>query len=392
MIGTTVALTLMFCLGSSAQNITNSTTLPDLINVTITNLFPEGIEWNGLINKFLLSSGTFGTVYSVDDLGGSNGFVNDSRLIGSFGIELDTRRELLYIANTNRSALSRQGGSYSAGKVQGSLIVANARTGSVVSETDLTSLAKNSDPSSMFINDLTADPATGDVYTTDTTAGRIYKIDATTKTASIYADVPEFAPTSTALSVNGIKYHNGYLLTCVPARNGTIYKVSIGMSSPTVSAVSGATAPGCDGIRVSGSGNLIISNRTNVLEISSLDDYTTGSIVQVGENRFKLVSTNALRPIQNTNLQAVYVTNPFVPTTGPFIIERSISVQDASPSSSPTASPSVSYSYSLSASRTPSPTPTPSPSSTATPSPTGNARRSKTQINFYFADMLNGIY
>lgn len=70
-------------------------------------------------------------------------------------------------------------------------------------------------PSAEFLNGMTAVPsAPGILLTADSGAGLIYRIDASSKTWSVFLDDPTLKPNSTAaikLGVNGVHVRDGYL-------------------------------------------------------------------------------------------------------------------------------------------------------------------------------------
>mmetsp|Transcript_19289 Transcript_19289/g.26983 ORF Transcript_19289/g.26983 Transcript_19289/m.26983 type:complete len:173 (-) Transcript_19289:20-538(-) len=139
---------------------------PELITITSSNLYPEGIEWTEELN-FLVSSTSFGTVYKVNDQGGLTPFVTNSVLVGSVGLHVDGDR--LLIANTD---VTKAFAGNNVGFL-GGLVIADLATGNVTNSWDFSGVGNTAYP--QMINDLVAD-SNGNIYATDSLRSQIIKV------------------------------------------------------------------------------------------------------------------------------------------------------------------------------------------------------------------------
>jgi len=346
-----------------------SQSFPAVYNITVEGISPEGIEYDPQNNRLVIGSTTGGFVRTITPSGNISVLVNDARVsVGTFG--LDYFNGSLYIAVTNTSALASRGGRYTPGNVQSALAVADATTGVVNRFIDLTPFGN---ASNMWANDL-AVTSPGVVHLTDAAGRQVWRVEVATGSVRTIRD-PLFAVngSSSGVNLNGIKPVRDYVITCA-TDSGLFFKIS---QNQTVSIVNNLRIQGCDGIRTTGKSpaTLVVSTRARIYELASNDDFESAYILQSQNTTYGSVSTSAL--IQSgIAQQTVYSLNR--PSTAPYPIERTLAINNAvsftpSPSSSPSASPS------------------PCGCASPSPSPCSSNNGGDVIINFYFADILNGL-
>jgi sugar lactone lactonase YvrE len=238
--------------------------LGDLLYAQNAAMVPESIEWDAANSQFLVSSVTFGSIFSVQDTGVTMPFIVSKNLTNSVGIHLDTATNRLLVAVGNIQANRNED------------LPGFARLGIYDMETreelhfvDLGSLYPNG---RHFANDVTVD-ANGNAYITDTLSPVIYKVDMDGN-ATVFAEDPTFS------GLNGIVYHpDGYLLVGTNA-NGGLYKVML--DDPTnVSRVELSEPLVMDGLVLNNDLALVAVIQPparNVVLLVSADDWATANV------------------------------------------------------------------------------------------------------------------
>ena len=180
---------------------------PERIIIQEENLFPEGIEYDRVSNRFLLSSLTRGVIGEVSANGEYTVFIEDEDLISSIGIHIDQPRQRLLVAIADPGASTR-----TSPETQGQLAALAAydlRTGERLFYTRLDGLAPEG--TGNFANDVTVDKQ-GNAYVTDSFAGVIYKVDEKGD-ATVFYQNEDFIPTPGGFGLNGIDFDpRGFLL------------------------------------------------------------------------------------------------------------------------------------------------------------------------------------
>ncbi|QNP52863.1 hypothetical protein H9L05_03870 [Hymenobacter qilianensis] len=175
---------------------------PAKITVAEPRVHPEGIRYDELNQRYLVSSRTQGRIGAVKDDGSYRTFADDPRLISTIGLNLDAGRQRLLAAvsdgggNTSRStpATLRQ--------VAG-LAIFNANNGSLQSYVNLGALRPGQQH---FANDIAID-LQGNAYVTDSFAPVIYKVDLQGN-ASVFLENAQLSG-GTGFGLNGIVFHPG---------------------------------------------------------------------------------------------------------------------------------------------------------------------------------------
>ena len=254
--------------------------LPVTINFTQTALYPEGVAFDALYQRFLVSSLRFGTVGQVSLTGEYSPFITDERLVSTIGLKVDEPRKRVLVAVSDPGASVRTS-SATVGKLA-ALGIYDLRTGGAIHFVDLGALRPGQ---GHFANDVTLDPQ-GNAYVTDSFSPIIYKVDRNGN-ASILFESPAFATAPGQFGFNGITYHpSGYLLVGfsrdnqivkIPVRNPEDYKV-VQLDAPLQNP---------DGLLLSKDGKqLVVVNNAGgqasarVLSFRSDDKWMTGTLTE----------------------------------------------------------------------------------------------------------------
>nr|WP_312352469.1 SMP-30/gluconolactonase/LRE family protein [Brucella intermedia] len=188
--------------------------------------YPEGIAWNPVANAFMVSSLRGGQVGLVSPTGEYTKFSDDSALITSSGIVVDTARNRILVCNEDVGISSKSSDSTRTRVAQ--VVEFELDTGAVRHVHDFSSLTSGP----ILANDLTID-RDGNIYVTDSFQPQIYKVDHATRAVSVLVRSERLMPANPAEAVgtkpylNGIVYHpDGFLIASDYSR-GLLWKVSL---------------------------------------------------------------------------------------------------------------------------------------------------------------------
>lgn len=189
------------------QDIREGKESPDRITVTQEDLFPEGIEYDKLGSRFLLTSVRYGTIGEVENDGQYEELVDDEELISTIGIQIDYLRQRMLVAVAD-AGMSVKSSEATIGRLA-AIAAYDLYSGERLFYTDLGSLRPDLPH---FANDIAIDEE-GNAYVTDSFSGIIYKVDEDGN-AEIFYENEALAPTQEgAFGLNGIVYDlTGYLL------------------------------------------------------------------------------------------------------------------------------------------------------------------------------------
>lgn len=188
--------------------------LPDTVHIQDPGLHPEGIEWDGERERFLVSSVTRGTVTSVSDDGSHEPFVRDTEITSSIGIHIDAENDRLLVANSDLAAVQD-----TTVEGQAKLGAYELDTGEPVYMADLAPLADGRH----FANDMTSGPD-GTAYVTDSFSPVIYRVSPEGE-PSVFVRDDRLG--GSGFGLNGIDYHpDGYLVVAM-AGDRTFYKIPL---------------------------------------------------------------------------------------------------------------------------------------------------------------------
>ena len=251
---------------AAAINDVDCPTSPTSLSVAFSNLVPEGIEFDPVRCRFLLSSLTMGTIVAVEDDGSFTTLVNDPAVSAIAGIHLDDRRLL--------ACLTLADGSPGFG-------IYDAVDGTQLLMIDLSNLAG---PGGHLINDCTVD-TDGNAYITDSMAPLIFRVSPIAE-ASVFLTAPELAGAS--VGANGIEFipEDGVLVVG-NTNAGALFRIPIADASAFTQIQIDATI-NTDGMLLHPSGDLVITgsatlpgadSMTGLVSLSSSDGWRTASVV-----------------------------------------------------------------------------------------------------------------
>lgn len=258
---------------------------PDLIEINSPGLHPEGIEWDGAHDRFLVSSATTGSVTAVDDDGSLSTFADGERVTSSLGTTLDRRRGShgrLLVTGANFAAVADD-------KVKGEakLAIYDLKTGHL---DHLVNLARLLPMGRHLANDVTIDHR-GNAYITDSLSPAIYKVTPAGK-ASVLTVNPRFRATGT-LGLNGIAYvPRGYLLVAMGEQN-TLYRVPLSNPDEATEVLLPRSIDG-DGLTLLPGGDLVVAAplESAVLRLASSDDWHSARVVAQARTTKDALTTN----------------------------------------------------------------------------------------------------
>ncbi len=195
--------------------------LPDEVAFQAPGIYPEGIEYDLLSNRFLLSSLTTGTIGEVDDAGNYRPFIIDEDLFSSVGIEVDVLRQRLLVANADLGIAANTSDSTSGQTA--SLGIYDLSSGNRIAMIDLTEADTLARPH--FANDVTVD-LQGNIYVTDSFSPIIYKVSNDNE-VSVFLENDTFLPPPGGFGLNGIVYHPGGFLIVAFSATNSLYRVPL---------------------------------------------------------------------------------------------------------------------------------------------------------------------
>ncbi|MCB2379288.1 SMP-30/gluconolactonase/LRE family protein [Hymenobacter sp. BT635] len=289
-------------------------TAPDRITVPQAGLHPEGIQYDEVNKRFLVSSRTQGKIGSVKDDSTYTQFADEPRLISTIGLNLDASRNRLLVAVSDNGANAARTTAATLRKLA-ALAIFNSTSGALQNYIDLGNLRPNQ---AHFANDIAVD-AQGNIYITDSLSPIIYKVDAL-GVASVFLENNQLSG-GTGFGLNGIVFHpDGYLLVA-KANDGSLFKVPVATpaSFTKVTTPAGLNLTGADGLLLLNPQTLLLvsGSQTTVLRLSSTDAWAT-------TNSTGSFATGAVSPttITRRNTSDAYVLYPFQSTSPRFAIVK----------------------------------------------------------------------
>ena len=244
---------------ASAQNGEDG---PDQIVIDHHNLFPEGIEYDVVGERFLVSSMSEGTIYQVTEDGTATAFIEDDELTSTVGIEIDHVNNRLLVANGDTAFPPNTAmlGAY------------DLETGEHLFFVDLSEVYSSD---AHLSNDVAVD-SDGIAYVTDTFAPVIYRVD-------MNGDVSVFLEDESLAWLNGIVAHpDGYLI--IGSAVGQLYKIPLDVDEPTplpIELGDGIEFDITDGIVLHPDGDLIMVTFPDsiIYRLSTDDDWASADLV-----------------------------------------------------------------------------------------------------------------
>lgn len=266
---------------------------PAKVTVAQTGISPEGVQFDELNQRFLVSSRTKGQIGKVQDDGTYAVFADDARLISTIGLNIDASRNRLLAAVSDNGANTARTTPATLGKLA-ALAIFNSTSGNLLTYVDLGALRPTQ---RHFANDIAVD-LDGNAYVTDSFSPIIYKVDRQGN-ASIFLEDAQLSG-GTGFGLNGIVYHPGGYLLVAKTADGSLFKVPLSNPTGFSKVTTNQSLVGADG--------LLLLNLNTLLVVSG------------GQSTvFRLNGTNLWN---NATVTGTFATGPTSPTT---ITRRSFS-------------------------------------------------------------------
>lgn len=198
------------------------------------SLHPEGVQWDPSRGQFLVSSVRHGTVSLVSTGGRVRPLVSGTRMVSTFGLQVDRGRLLVTYGDIGFGERSEPG--------QSGLGIFDLRTGRPLKFVDVPNGA----------NDVAVDPF-GNAYVTGPAGDTIWKVDRA-GAVTAFAQDPRLG--GAAIGNNGIVWDPRGFLVTGHYTNGTLFKVTRGH----VEELPAPKLPGADGLTLTPQGLVVVTN------------------------------------------------------------------------------------------------------------------------------------
>ena len=198
------------------------------------SLHPEGVQWDPSRGQFLVSSLRHGTVSLVSTSGRVLPLVSGTRMVSTFGIQVDRGRLLVAYGDIGFGERSEPG--------QSGLGIFDLRTGRPLRFVDIPNGA----------NDVAVDPF-GNAYVTGTSGDTIWKVD---RAGAVTVFARDSRLGGASFGNNGIVWDPRGFLVTGHYTNGTLFKVTRGH----VEELPAPKLPGADGLTLTPAGLVVVTN------------------------------------------------------------------------------------------------------------------------------------
>jgi sugar lactone lactonase YvrE len=238
-------------------------------------VYPEGIAFDPVGNRFIVGSARLGHLYAVGLNGELRQFSSDERIATILGVKVDAPRNRVVAAVADygvglRSDPARRNN-------LAAVAVFELATGRTLALHDLTDLVPGP---AHLANDVAIDQA-GNIYVTDSLAAAIYRIDAAGQ-RSVFLQSERFR--GDGFRLNGLDVHpDGYLLV-VQKADGRLFRVPLNSPQDFVEVTLPEPMTAGDGILLVERDLLVIRNRTatvaanEIVVLRSSDGWRTATI------------------------------------------------------------------------------------------------------------------
>lgn len=255
----------------AATSMSAAQSLPDTVSFNKEALYPEGLEYDGSGNRFLVTSLREGIVGAVTPDGNYTVLLQDSQMVSAIGIRIDSDRDRVLVCNSD-PGVSMHTKPETQGKLAG-LAVFQLSSGNLIKYIDLASLSEGG---GHFCNDIALN-SNGVAYVTDSFSPIIYKVD-TDNNASIFFQNDKLA--GEGFGLNGIVVKDDYLLVS-KYNDGTLYKFPLNDPQKFSQVKIEGNYPGADGLIWTADGSLILianADTNKVLKLTSEDSWVSATI------------------------------------------------------------------------------------------------------------------
>jgi sugar lactone lactonase YvrE len=280
---------------------------PNGIRVAQAGLSPEGVQYDELNRRFVVSSRTRGRIGTVKDDSTYTILADDPRLISTIGLNLDQSRSRLLAAVSDNGANTTRSTPATLRRLA-ALAIFNSNNGSLTRYVDLGALRPNQNH---FANDIAVD-LQGNAYVTDSSSPIIYKVTPQ-GVASVFLEDPQLSG-GTGFGLNGIVFHPGGFLLTAKSNDGTLYKVPLNNPGSFTRVTTNQNLTGADGLLLQNAQTLLVvsGGQTTVFRLNSPDNWSTSTTTGT-------FATGPVSPttITRRGLNDAYVLYPYQ-ATSPF--------------------------------------------------------------------------
>ncbi|MDF7809831.1 hypothetical protein [Hymenobacter sp. YC55] len=278
---------------------------PSRIRVAQAGVSPEGVQYDELNRRFLVSSRTRGRIGAVKDDSTYTVFADDPRLVSTIGLNLDLTRNRLLAAVSDNGANTTRSTPATLRRLAG-LAIFNSNNGNLTRYVDLGALRPNQNH---FANDITVD-LEGNAYITDSASPIIYKVDPQGN-ATVFLEDPQLSG-GTGFGLNGIVFHPAGFLLVAKSNDGTLFKVPLNNPGGFTRVTSNQNLVGADGLLLLAPQTLLVvsGSQTSVFRLVSNDNwassynsgtFATGPVSPTTITRRNLTDAYVLYPYQSTS-------------------------------------------------------------------------------------------
>ncbi|AHM59617.1 hypothetical protein D770_06770 [Flammeovirgaceae bacterium 311] len=265
------------------------------IPITIENLFPEGLEYDKQMKRFLVGSFTQGTIGFVEEGGAYTKWIDDPDIPSTTGIHIDLPRKRLLVAVADLGLSTKS--SESTAFMLAGLAAYDLRSGERLFYTRLDALLPGMPH---FANDVTVDQQ-GNAYVTDSFTGAIYKVD-TDGNASVFYMNEALSPAPGGFGLNGIEYDSrGYLLVSKLDENLLLrFPIDDPAAYSQISVPVALNGP--DGLTLKNNNELVVVNNDfggeqgNIITLRSKDMWQSAEVSDVYYTGATFPASAAIRP------------------------------------------------------------------------------------------------
>ncbi|WP_112274773.1 hypothetical protein [Lentzea terrae] len=244
------------------------------------SLHPEGVQWDPSRGQFLVSSVRHGTVSLVRADGSVRPLVTGTKMVSTFGIQVDRGRLLVAYGDIGFGERSVPG--------QSGLGVFDLRTGRPIKFVDVPNGA----------NDVAVDPV-GNAYVTGPAGDTIWKVSLGGEVSAFAAD-PRLAA---AIGNNGIVWDPRGFLVTGNYTDGTLFKVTRGL----VQELPAPKLVGADGLTLTRDGLVVVTNSLGAPGKNAVTVLDTRTWKVKSQREWKTAPTTAARTPHGTYVLSGYL-------------------------------------------------------------------------------------